>query len=63
MSTRIKEMEGVPAIYNFHIEEFEMLMKNSAKITKFDFSKENIIAFGSTSCSGGRADDCDEIQR
>ncbi len=75
MAKTICNLKGVPAIYNFHIdeykdietsadiEEFEMLMKNSAQISKFDFSKENLIQSGTTSCSGGRCDDCDSILR
>lgn len=75
MSKTLKKLDGVPVIFNFHvdeyrnietaadIEEFETLMKKSARISKFDFSKDNLLASGTTSCSGGICDDCDEIAR
>lgn len=73
MAQNIRKIDGIPVIFNFRvdeyknvetpadIEEFEVLMKNSAHVTDFDFSKENILASGTTSCSGGRCDDCDQI--
>ena len=73
MAKSMKAMTGIPLIFNFHvdeyknvetqadIEEFEMLMKNSALIKEFDFSKENIMRSGTTRCSGGRCDDCDPM--
>ena len=75
MSKSLKNFKGIPVVFNFHIdeyksiesqadiEEFEMLMKNSARVEDFDFSKENLLASGTTSCSGGRCDDCDSIRR
>ena len=73
MARTLKKLDGIPHIFNFHvdeyknietqadIEEFEMLMKNSALVTEFDFSKENLLRSGTTSCSGGRCDDCDSV--
>lgn len=70
---KIEEFKSVPVIYNFHadeyrtvetaeeIKEFEFLMRRGARVKDFDFSEENIRASGTTSCSGGCADDCDAI--
>lgn len=60
------------SVFNFQVDEFkevetpeeirewEDLMRDQVRLAGFDFSKVD-IGLRSTSCCGGRCDDCDQV--